>query len=111
MMDAPQDLEQAMTRIAQKARGAGVHVVMATVRSNVDTVAGSIKANFPGRIAFKVANRADSQLIIDAPGAENLLGQGDMLFRAPEAGRLQRVQGVYVSEQELDRIINFWYRR
>lgn len=111
MMDAPRDLEQAMARIAQKARGAGVHVIMATVRSNVDTVAGSIKANFPGRIAFKVANRADSQLIIDAPGAESLLGQGDMLFRAPEAGRLQRLQGVYVSEQELDRIINFWYRR
>jgi S-DNA-T family DNA segregation ATPase FtsK/SpoIIIE len=111
LMAAPIDLEELIGRIAQKARGAGIHLIMATVRSNVDVVAGSIKANFPGRIAFKVVTKTDSQLIIDNPGAEMLLGQGDMLYKAPGTNRLERVQGIYVSEQEIDRIINFWYRR
>jgi S-DNA-T family DNA segregation ATPase FtsK/SpoIIIE len=111
MMTAAKDVEQALTRIAQKARGAGIHVVLATVRSNVGTVSGTIKANFPGRIAFRVADRVESQQILDAGGAEKLLGQGDMLYKSPHTSFLQRVQGIYVSEQELQRIIGFWRRR
>jgi S-DNA-T family DNA segregation ATPase FtsK/SpoIIIE len=108
MLDAPKDLEQVLARIAQKARGAGVHLVLATLRTNVSTLAGSIKANFPGRIAFRVADKTDSQLILDMAGAEKLLGQGDMLLKRPEAGQLERVQGVYVAETELARIVDFW---
>jgi S-DNA-T family DNA segregation ATPase FtsK/SpoIIIE len=77
----------------------------------VATVSGSIKANFPGRIAFRVADRAESQLILDAGGAEMLFGQGDMLFKTPGTTHLQRLQGCYVSEYELNRIVNFWRRQ
>jgi S-DNA-T family DNA segregation ATPase FtsK/SpoIIIE len=108
MTKAPADLEQLLTRIAQKARAAGVHLVLATVRTHTDILSGSIKANFPGRIALKVVNKAESQLILDSAGAEDLLGHGDMLYKSPETSRLQRVQGVYVSEAELDRLIEFW---
>ena len=110
MLAAPKDLEQVLARIAQKARGAGVHLVLATLRTNVSTLAGSIKANFPGRIAFRVADKADSQLILDVAGAEKLLGQGDMLLKQPETRQLERVQGVYVAETELARIVDFWRR-
>ncbi len=109
MIDAPKDLEQVLTRIAQKARGAGIHLILATLRTNVTTLAGSIKANFPGRIAFRVVDKAESQLILDMAGAEKLLGQGDMLYKSPAAGRLQRLQGVYVAEAELKRIVDFWH--
>lgn len=111
MFHAPKDVEQLLTRIAQKARGAGIHLVLATLRSNVATVSGSIKANFPARIAFRVADRAESQLILDTGGAELLFGQGDMLFKAAGTGHLQRLQGIYVSEHELNRIVNFWRSR
>jgi len=108
MLDAPKDLEQLLTRIAQKARGAGIHLVLATLRAKTDTISGAIKANFPGRIAFRVVDRSESQLILDVGGAEELLGQGDMLYKAPNSGQLQRVQGAYVSEAELNRIAAFW---
>jgi S-DNA-T family DNA segregation ATPase FtsK/SpoIIIE len=111
MLNAPKEIEQALTRIAQKARGAGIHLVLATLRSNVATISGSIKANFPARIAFRMADRAESQLILDTGGAELLFGQGDMLFKAPGTALLQRLQGIYVSEYELNRIINFWRRQ
>lgn len=111
MLHAPKDVEQLLTRIAQKARGAGIHLVLATLRSNVATVSGSIKANFPARLAFRVADRAESQLILDTGGAELLFGQGDMLFKAPGTAHPQRLQGIYVSEDELNRIINFWRRQ
>ena len=110
MLRAPKDLEQALTRIAQKARGAGIHMVMSTVRTQSDTVAGSIKANFPGRVAFKTVTRADSQLILDAAGAEGLLGGGDMLYKAPNTNQLARIQSVFASEDEIKRIVRFWYR-
>jgi S-DNA-T family DNA segregation ATPase FtsK/SpoIIIE len=111
MLNVPKDIDQLLTRIAQKARGAGIHLVLATLRSNVATISGSIKANFPARMAFRVADRTDSQLILDTGGAELLFGQGDMLFKAPNTNHLQRIQGLYVSEHELNRIINFWRRQ
>lgn len=108
---ASKDIEQALTRIAQKARGAGVHLILATVRANTGTVSGTIKANFPGRIAFRVTDRAESQQILDAGGAEKLLGQGDMLYKSPQTNFIQRVQGMYVTEEELQRITHFWRQR
>jgi S-DNA-T family DNA segregation ATPase FtsK/SpoIIIE len=108
MTKAPADLEQLLTRIAQKARAAGIHLVLATVRTHTDILSGSIKANFPGRVALKVVNKAESQLILDSAGAEDLLGHGDMLYKSPETSRLQRVQGVHVSEAEQGRLIEFW---
>ncbi len=111
MMNAPKEVEQALTRIAQKARGAGVHLVLATLRSSVSTVSGAIKANFPARIAFKVADSAESRLILDSGGAEKLLGEGDMFYKAPHTSLLERVQGVYVSEAELERLLRFWKNR
>jgi S-DNA-T family DNA segregation ATPase FtsK/SpoIIIE len=108
MIDAPGEIDRALTRIAQKARAAGIHMVLATLRSTVATISGSIKANFPGRIAFKVTDSAESRLILDVSGAENLLGEGDMLYKSPQTHQVQRVQGNYVSERELLRLIHFW---
>jgi S-DNA-T family DNA segregation ATPase FtsK/SpoIIIE len=108
MLNAPKEVEQSLTRISQKARGAGIHLVLATLRAKVETISGAIKANFPGRIAFKVVDRSESQLILDVGGAENLLGWGDMLYKAPNTTLLQRVQGVYVNEPELNRLVTFW---
>ncbi len=108
MLDAPEELEQVLTRIAQKARAAGVHLILATLRTNVSTLAGTIKANFPGRIAFKMTDNTESQLILDAAGAEYLLGEGDMFFKAPQTNHLVRIQGVYPSEVELKQIVRFW---
>jgi S-DNA-T family DNA segregation ATPase FtsK/SpoIIIE len=108
MLTAPRDVEQVLTRLAQKARGAGIHLVLATLRAKTDTISGAIKANFPGRIAFKVVDRSESLLILDVGGAEELLGRGDMLYKAPNTGQIQRIQGVFVSETELNRIVSFW---
>ena len=108
MLNAPKELEQAMSRIAQRGRAAGIHMVLSSQRTNVSALSGSIKANFPGRIAFSVTDRAESQLILDSAGAEKLLGQGDMLFKSPAAARLQRIQGVFVSPSEIRRIADFW---
>jgi S-DNA-T family DNA segregation ATPase FtsK/SpoIIIE len=103
-----QEIEPLLTRLAAMGRGAGVHLVIATQRSNVEIVSGALKANATARIAFKVTSNADSRLILDATGAENLFGPGDMLYKAPNAGLLQRVQGTRPSPAEIDRLIGYW---
>jgi S-DNA-T family DNA segregation ATPase FtsK/SpoIIIE len=105
MMVASRDVEVALTRLAQMARAAGIHLILATQRPSVDVLTGIIKANFPTRLTFQVSSKTDSRTIIDANGAENLLGMGDMLFLPPGTGRLQRIHGAYISEAELGRII------
>jgi len=97
----------ALTRLAQMARAAGIHLVLATQRPSVDVLTGTIKANFPTRLSFQVSSKIDSRTIIDTNGAENLLGNGDMLFMPPGTGKLQRIHGAYISENELLRITEF----
>jgi S-DNA-T family DNA segregation ATPase FtsK/SpoIIIE len=108
MMLAPDETERVITRLAQLARATGIHLVIATQRPSVDVVTGLIKANFPARIAFAVASSVDSRVILDQPGAERLLGRGDMLFQSPDAPAPVRMQGAYVSEAELGRLIQHW---
>jgi S-DNA-T family DNA segregation ATPase FtsK/SpoIIIE len=108
MMLAPDETERTITRMAQLARATGIHMVISTQRPSVDVVTGLIKANFPARIAFATASGTDSRVIIDQPGAERLLGRGDMLFQAPDAAAPIRLQGVWVSEHELLRLVQYW---
>ncbi|MEM7111856.1 MAG: DNA translocase FtsK 4TM domain-containing protein [Chloroflexota bacterium] len=108
MMMAPEDTERAIARLAQMARATGIHMVIATQRPSVDVVTGLIKANFPARIAFAVASSTDSRVILDTTGAERLLGQGDMLFQSPDAAMPVRLQGCYVSDDELNKLIKYW---
>ena len=108
MIMAPDQTERVITRLAQLARATGIHLVIATQRPSVDVVTGLIKANFPARIAFAVASSVDSRVILDQPGAERLLGRGDMLFQAPDSAAPLRMQGAYVSEGELGRLITYW---
>jgi S-DNA-T family DNA segregation ATPase FtsK/SpoIIIE len=108
MMLAPDETERVITRLAQLARATGIHLIIATQRPSVDVVTGLIKANFPARIAFAVASSVDSRVILDQPGAERLLGRGDMLFQSPDASAPVRMQGAYVSEVELTRLIMHW---
>ena len=108
MMLAPDETEKTITRLAQMARATGIHVIIATQRPSVDVVTGLIKANFPARISFAVASSVDSRVILDTPGAERLLGRGDMLFQSPDAPQPLRMQGVFVSDSELQRIVQYW---
>ena len=108
MMIAPGETEQTITRLAQLARATGIHMILATQRPSVDVVTGLIKANFPARIAFAVASNTDSRVILDQPGAERLLGRGDMLFQAPDAPSAARLQGVFVSDNEIQSLVEFW---
>jgi S-DNA-T family DNA segregation ATPase FtsK/SpoIIIE len=108
MMIAPGETEQTITRLAQLARATGIHMILATQRPSVDVVTGLIKANFPARIAFAVASNTDSRVILDQPGAERLLGRGDMLFQAPDAPAPARLQGVFVSDHEIQNLVEFW---
>ena len=108
MMIAPGETEQTITRLAQLARATGIHMILATQRPSVDVVTGLIKANFPARIAFAVASNTDSRVILDSPGAERLLGRGDMLFQAPDAPSAVRLQGVFVSDREIQNLVDFW---
>lgn len=107
MMVASRDVEVALTRLAQMARAAGIHLIIATQRPSVDVLTGIIKANFPTRLSFQVSSKTDSRTIIDTNGAENLLGNGDMLFLPPGTAKLQRIHGAFISEAELARITEF----
>jgi DNA segregation ATPase FtsK/SpoIIIE, S-DNA-T family len=108
MMLAPDETERSLTRLAQLARATGIHLIIATQRPSVDVVTGLIKANFPARVAFAVASGIDSRVILDQPGAERLLGRGDMLFQAPDAAAPVRLQGVYVSDPESQALVEYW---
>jgi len=107
MMTSPQDVEDSISRIAQKARACGIHLILATQRPSVDVITGLIKANIPTRIAFSVSSQVDSRTIIDVSGAEKLLGRGDMLFVENGAGKSVRLQGPFVSDEEIERITNY----
>ncbi|MFU8802984.1 MAG: DNA translocase FtsK [Bradymonadaceae bacterium] len=107
MMTASKDVETAVARLAQKARAAGIHLILATQRPSTDVITGLIKANFPTRLALRVTSKTDSRVILDSNGAENLLGNGDMLFVPPGSSNLQRTHGAYVSEKEIDQIVAF----
>jgi S-DNA-T family DNA segregation ATPase FtsK/SpoIIIE len=106
MMTSGREVEESITRLAQMARAVGIHLVLATQRPSVDVITGLIKANFPSRISFRVSSKVDSRTIIDANGAEHLLGRGDMLFLPPGTSRLIRVHGAYIDETEISRIVN-----
>ena len=108
MMLAPDETERAITRLAQLARATGIHLIIATQRPSTDILTGLIKANFPARIAFAVASSVDSRVILDQPGAERLLGRGDMLFHAPDAPAPVRIQSAYVSDAEINRLAAYW---
>jgi S-DNA-T family DNA segregation ATPase FtsK/SpoIIIE len=108
MMTAPDETERHLIRLAQMARAVGMHLVVATQRPSTDVVTGLIKANFPARIAFAVPSQIESRVILDTPGAESLLGRGDMLYLSPEAGAPVRLQGCFVTDREITRLIDYW---
>jgi S-DNA-T family DNA segregation ATPase FtsK/SpoIIIE len=108
MMAGGDEVEHTLCRLAQLARAIGIHLVVATQRPSVDVVTGLIKANFPTRISFAVSSQVDSRTIIDGGGAEKLLGRGDMLYMPTEAGKPKRLQGCFVSDAEIERLVYFW---
>ncbi|MDX6718372.1 MAG: segregation ATPase FtsK/SpoIIIE, family, partial [Solirubrobacteraceae bacterium] len=105
------DVEDSIIRLAQKARAVGIHLVLATQSPRVDVITGMIKANVPSRIAFSVSSQTDSRVILDQNGAESLLGQGDMLFSPVGTSRLQRIQGAYIDEPQIEALTTFWRRQ
>jgi S-DNA-T family DNA segregation ATPase FtsK/SpoIIIE len=108
MMTSPDEVEHTVTRLAQMARATGIHLVLATQRPSVDVVTGLIKANFPSRISFAVTSQVDSRVVLDTPGAEKLLGRGDMLYMASDSSKLSRLQGCFVSDKELEKLVTYW---
>jgi S-DNA-T family DNA segregation ATPase FtsK/SpoIIIE len=107
MMVAPKEVEDKIARLAQMARASGIHLVLATQRPSVDVITGLIKANFPARVAFQVSSKTDSRTILDANGAEALLGQGDMLYLASGTGRIQRLHGSFVTDDDVRRVVEY----
>jgi len=107
MMTSKKEVEQAVTRLAQKSRAVGIHVIVATQRPSTDVITGVLKGNLPTRIAFQVASKVDSRVIMDASGAEKLLGGGDMLYAPPQASQLLRVQGALVEDHEIQNVVDF----
>jgi len=105
------NVEASITRLAQMARAVGIHLILATQRPSVDVITGLIKANFPARISFRVATKVDSRTILDANGAESLLGRGDMLYLPSGSGRLLRVHGPLVTEDEINKVVEFWRKQ
>jgi S-DNA-T family DNA segregation ATPase FtsK/SpoIIIE len=108
MLAAPDKVEHYICRLAQMARATGIHLVIATQRPSVDVITGLIKANFPARIAFSVTSQMDSRVVLDTPGAEKLLGRGDLLFMRPDSAKLDRIQGCFVAEKEIEGLVRFW---
>ena len=112
MMTHGNEVESSIVRLAQKARAVGIHLIVATQRPSSDIITGLIKSNIPSRIAFSVASGVDSRVILDKGGAENLIGRGDMLFSPMEAnGDPVRIQGAYISESELEKVVGYWGNR
>src|SRR6266704_3461515 len=111
MMVAPADVEDSIIRLAQKARAVGIHLVLATQSPRVDVITGMIKANVPSRIAFAVSSQTDSRVILDQNGAESLLGMGDMLFSPVGSSRLQRIQGAFIDEAQIEALTDTWRRQ
>jgi len=110
MMMAPDEIERLICRLAQLSRATGIHLIIATQRPSVDVVTGLIKANFPARISFAVSSQVDSRVVLDTAGAETLLGRGDMLYVAPDSSSLVRLQGCFVSDEEIAKVVAFWQR-
>jgi S-DNA-T family DNA segregation ATPase FtsK/SpoIIIE len=108
MMVSPQEVEEYVIRLAQKSRAVGIHLVVATQRPSADVITGMIKANIPSRIAFAVSSQIDSRVILDVNGAETLLGRGDMLFKPLGSSHMDRVQGAFITEEEIALLVNHW---